>query len=83
MAFIDFECAVHFERGIEPLICSNMVPPSHTAAPEQLKEGDDKYDMFSADVFNLGRTLQIEIQNARVVSIYYLAILSFHPECSL
>jgi hypothetical protein len=44
-----------------------MVPPSHTAAPEQLKEGEEKYDMFSADVFNLGRTLQIEIQKARVV----------------
>jgi len=66
MAFIDFECAVHFERGIEPLIRPNMVPPSHTAAPEQLKEGEEKYDMFLADVFNLGRTLQIEIQKARV-----------------
>jgi len=74
MAFIDFECAVHFERGMEPLIRPNMVPPSHTAAPEQLKEGEEKYDMFLADVFNLGRTLQIEIQKARVVSIYYCPI---------
>jgi len=66
MAFIDFECAVHFQRGIEPLVRPNMVPPSHTAAPEQLKEGEETYDMFSADVFNLGRTLQREIQEARV-----------------
>jgi serine/threonine protein kinase len=77
MAFIDFECAVHFQRGIEPLIRPNMVPPSHTAAPEQLQEGEETYDMFSADVFNLGRTLQIEIEKARVVSIYYLAPLFF------
>jgi hypothetical protein len=78
MAFIDFECAVHFQRGIEPLVRPNMVPPSHTAAPEQLNEGEETYDMFSADVFNLGRTLQIEIRKARDVSIYYLALLLFH-----
>jgi hypothetical protein len=81
MAFIDFECAVHFQRGIEPLVRPNMRPPSHIAAPEQLKEGEETYDMFSADVFNLGRTLQIEIQKARVVSIYCLALLFFHLEC--
>jgi hypothetical protein len=84
MDFIVFECAVHFERGVEPLICPNMVPPSHTAALEQLKEGEEKYNMFSADVVNHGRTLQIEIQKAHVVSIiilpYYFFTLSvdFH-----
>jgi hypothetical protein len=77
MAFIDFECAVQFERGAQPLVRPNMVPPSHTAAPEQLKEGEEKYDMFSADVFNLGRTLQIEIQKARAVSIYYISCLFY------
>jgi hypothetical protein len=44
---------------------------------KQLQEGEKTYDMFSADVFNLGRTLQIEIQKARAVSIYYLAPLFF------
>jgi serine/threonine protein kinase len=70
MAFIDFECAVLFERDVEPLVHPNMVPSSHTAAPEQLKEDEEKYDMFSAEVFNLGRILQIEIQKARKVSVY-------------
>jgi hypothetical protein len=49
-----------------------MVPPSHMAVPEQLKDGEEMYNMFSADVFNLGRTLQIEIQKVHAVSIYDL-----------
>ena len=74
MAFIDFECAIHFEEGVEPLVRPEMVPASHIAAPEQ--GGEDKYDMFAADVFNLGRTLQIEFQNARSVGIYYSQLWS-------
>jgi hypothetical protein len=68
MAFIDFECAVHFESGVETLVRPDMIPPSCNAAPEQLRVGV-KYDMFAADVFNLGKTLQIEMQKARKASL--------------
>jgi hypothetical protein len=77
MAFIDFECAVHFpvENGVESkFLRPNRVPPDHTAAPEQLKARDGGnsegygYDMFAADVFNLGRSLQREILKAFEVS---------------
>jgi len=66
MAFIDFECAVHFEEGVLPLVRAHSLPPSDIAAPEQLDGGAEKYNMFAADVYSLGRTLQKELKRARV-----------------
>jgi hypothetical protein len=68
MAFIDFECAVHFERGVDPLVYPSNVPPSDFAAPEQADANGGEYDLFKADVFNLGRTLMVELQRASEVS---------------
>jgi serine/threonine protein kinase len=68
MAFIDFECAAHFGRGVSPLVRPGNIPPSDIAAPEQANLDGGEYDLFKADVFNLGRTLMKEMQRASAVS---------------
>lgn len=60
MAFIDFGSARSFPPNSRPLVQVTERPPDQFAAPEQLIEGN-KYDMFAADVYNLGRVLQLEL----------------------
>lgn len=63
MAYIDFGCSTLFEPGQSHTIPSDSRPPSVFAAPEQTAEGDS-YDVFAADVYNLGRVLQYELDEA-------------------
>jgi hypothetical protein len=80
MAFIDFECAVHFGKGVDPLVRPGNVPPSDIAAPEQANLDGREYDLFKADVFNLGKTLKKELQEASAVSYIplYFLFLNFY-----
>jgi hypothetical protein len=43
-------------------------PPSFFAAPEQ--DGKSPFDLYDADVFNLGRTLLWELENATKVRLW-------------
>ncbi|EPQ54762.1 hypothetical protein GLOTRDRAFT_130116 [Gloeophyllum trabeum ATCC 11539] len=63
MAYIDFGCSTLLEPGQSRMVPSNSRPPSDFAAPEQTAEGDS-YDVFAADVYNLGKVLQWELEEA-------------------
>lgn len=54
--------------GWTSLVRPSNVPPSDIAAPEQANLDGGEYDLFKADVFNLGRTLMIELQGVLAVS---------------
>ncbi len=63
-AFIDFGFLVRFDPGdtkhlAEPGHC----PPDEFAAPEQFRTGE-QYDLFALDVYNLGRVLEHELEEA-------------------
>ena len=65
-AYIDFGCAVHFSPdATDHLVTAEHIPPSHFAAPEQ-SEGKP-YDMFASDVFNVGKVLETELEEAMQV----------------
>jgi serine/threonine protein kinase len=64
MAYIDFGAAIKFSTGRRSF-ASGIRPPSKWAAPEQLL--DEPYDVCAADIFMLGRVLQEELVEGRVV----------------
>ena len=69
-AFIDFGCAFQFSPdATDHLVTAEHIPPSHFAAPEQSQ--GEPYDIFASDVFNVGRVLQIELEEAKQVYIWF------------
>jgi len=63
-AFIDFGSSVLFSSDSKDHVVSHYSarPPSLTAAPEQ--KSQKPFDIFAADVYNLGRVLQIDLDEA-------------------
>ena len=67
-AFIDFGFSVRFDPGdTNHLIEPGQSPPDEFAAPEQCRTGE-QYDLFASDVYNLGRVLEHELEQATKVS---------------
>jgi serine/threonine protein kinase len=71
-AFIDFGSAVQFSPdAADHLVTAEHMPPSHFAAPEQTQS--EPYDIFASDVFNVGRVLQTELEEAKEVRTFSLS----------
>jgi serine/threonine protein kinase len=69
-AFIDFGSAVQFSPdATDHLITAEHMPPSRFAAPEQTQS--EPYDIFASDVFNMGKVLQNELEEADRVCIHF------------
>jgi hypothetical protein len=74
-AFIDFGNAIQFgPDAADHLVTAEHMPPSHFAAPEQSQ--GEPYDIFASDVFNVGRVLQTELEEAKEVCICFLSPMS-------
>ena len=69
LAFIDFGSAVLFPPDTTNHIVKKQStsPPTEFAAPEQDIDSDEGYDMFLADIYNLGKVLQSELSQANHV----------------
>ncbi|KIJ49236.1 hypothetical protein M422DRAFT_777720 [Sphaerobolus stellatus SS14] len=63
-AFIDLGSAHIFTPGTPPIATPITTPPSPIHAPEQDAEGTKPIDVFAADVYNLGKTLETELTAA-------------------
>ncbi|KIJ42172.1 hypothetical protein M422DRAFT_48368 [Sphaerobolus stellatus SS14] len=65
-AFIDFGSAHVFPPGNPPFAVPITIPPDHISSPEQKEhlEGTEPIDVFAADVYNLGKTLETELTAA-------------------
>jgi len=62
-AFIDFGSAHIFSPGDPPFASPITIPPDPISSPEQVEHdtqgyGEGKIDVFAADVYNLGKTLE-------------------------
>ena len=77
-AFIDFGFSVRFDPDdADHLVESQYCPPVEFASPEQHRTGE-KYDIFASDVYNLGRVLEHELEQATKVGdlLLILEVLS-------
>ncbi|KAJ7845495.1 kinase-like domain-containing protein [Mycena olivaceomarginata] len=63
-AFIDFGSAFIFSREASPFGTPITVPPDSFRAPEQTDPPTGDIDLFAADVYNLGKVLEIELAAA-------------------
>lgn len=66
MAYIDFEFSQYFCPDQDPVCSFQSRPPPAYASPEQLRE--EEHNMFCADVYNLGKVLLKELEDAHKVS---------------
>ena len=82
-AFIDFGSAHIFPPGTPPIASPITSPPDPFSSPEQedslgdsedSEENDKPIDVFAADVYNLGKTLESELTAA-------LEVRSSDPMC--
>jgi serine/threonine protein kinase len=74
-AFIDLGSACMFKPGAPPVAQAITVPPKSVRAPEQTEDCDEPINLFAADVYNLGKTLELELSAA-------IQVLFFIPCCS-
>ena len=66
IAFIDFGSATRFTPGeTTHFITADHIPPSAFAAPEQSQ--DEPYDVLRSDVYNVGKVLEHELEEASKV----------------
>ncbi|KAJ7900921.1 kinase-like domain-containing protein [Mycena leptocephala] len=63
-AFIDLGSACMFKPGAPPVAQAITVPPKSVRAPEQTEDCDEPINLFAADVYNLGKTLELELSAA-------------------
>ncbi|KAJ7715441.1 kinase-like domain-containing protein [Mycena maculata] len=63
-AFIDFGSASIFSHGDPPFGTPITVPPESVRAPEQADPATGEINLFAADVYNLGKVLEIELAAA-------------------
>ena len=76
-AFIDFGYAIRFPPNIfDHVVRREHRPPSDFAAPEQ-SNFSEPYDVFAADVFNLGKVLRFELDQAIQVRLPRLFTILF------
>ncbi|KIJ53269.1 hypothetical protein M422DRAFT_242403 [Sphaerobolus stellatus SS14] len=75
-AFIDFGSAHIFSPGAPPITSPLTIPPDPIPSPEQedSEENEGTIDVFAADVYNLGKSLETELTAA-------LHICSFDSLC--
>jgi hypothetical protein len=67
MAYIDFGAAMKVSIG-RCTLGTGIRPPLKWAAPEQIF--DEPYNACAADVFMLGKVLQEELAEGRIVGTY-------------
>ena len=73
-AFIDFGFSVRFgPDDADHIVESQHCPPDEFASPEQRRGG--KYDIFASDVYNLGRFLEHELEEATRVGDFLLILV--------
>jgi len=88
-AFIDFGSAHIFSPGDPPLASPITIPPDPISSPEQVEHdsqgyGKGKIDVFAADVYNLGKTLETELTAAiKVRSFEYPQSFFLKPNIGL
>ncbi|KAJ7593659.1 hypothetical protein C8J56DRAFT_1043458 [Mycena floridula] len=58
LAYINFGSSIQFSSSDYHVQRQPPQPPLEFAAPEQISESEGSYDMFAADIYNLGKVLE-------------------------